>query len=231
MFQNCGHRNPCAFDDWLPAADPRIDFNTLAHVQTIPAPFGNRKCPIFPPGARRIMATSQHRQQAPPAFVLLLPDILHMLPHGKSHGNQFPNLFRKTVSIKPVASARRQASLPFSWVPSECACTINQALFLPLGVGYWLRRMLAGIFVAGCCCRASLAESVAYALLGSARPHYDCLPRHDPQSIAWRFATASRPGLRRSGNRKRIFEASGLCKNIRVTPRKSSYLHFAAFIG
>ncbi len=36
------------------------------------------------------------------------------LPYGKSHGNKFPNLFRNTVSIKPVASARRQASPSFS---------------------------------------------------------------------------------------------------------------------
>ncbi len=36
------------------------------------------------------------------------------LPYGKLHGNKFPNLFRKAVSIKPVASARRQASHSFS---------------------------------------------------------------------------------------------------------------------
>jgi S-methylmethionine-dependent homocysteine/selenocysteine methylase len=40
-------------------------------------------------------------------------------------------------------------------------------------VGCWLRWMRAGTFVAGCCCRTSLAESVAYALSGSARPHCD----------------------------------------------------------
>jgi len=32
------------------------------------------------------------------------------LPYAKSHGNKFLNPFRNTVSIKPVASARRQAS-------------------------------------------------------------------------------------------------------------------------
>ena len=31
---------------------------------------------------------------------------------------------------------------------------------------------------------AVVCESVASALSGSARPHCDCLPRHDPQSIA-----------------------------------------------
>jgi len=51
LFQNCGHRNPCAFDNRLAATDTRIDFNTLAHIQTIRAPFGNRKRPIFPSGA------------------------------------------------------------------------------------------------------------------------------------------------------------------------------------
>ncbi len=61
---------------------------------------------------------------------------------------------------------------------------LGEALDDQLVVGYWLRRKRAGTFVAGCCCRASLAGSVAYALSGAARPHCDCLPRHDPQSIA-----------------------------------------------
>ena len=96
------------------------------------------------------------------------------------------------ISSKPAADVvdqqlthvRGKASPLFSWVPSECAPAINHALFWLLGVGCWLRRKRAGTFVAGCRCRASLAESVAYALSGSARPHCDCLPRHDPQSIA-----------------------------------------------
>ena len=60
-------------------------------------------------------ANTKHTWLAAIAAPILrpLPDILRMLPYGKSHGNQFPNLFRKTVSIKPVASARRQASPPF----------------------------------------------------------------------------------------------------------------------
>ncbi len=88
-----------------------------------------------------------------------------------------------SVVDQPLTDVRGKASPLFSWVPSECAPTTNHALFWPLGVGCWLRRMRAGTFVAGCCCRASLAKSVAYALSGSARPHCDCLPRHDPQSI------------------------------------------------
>jgi hypothetical protein len=52
------------------------------------------------------------------------------------------------------------------------------------------RGVLLASAVAGAnlCCllrwRASRAMSVASALSGSARPHCDCLPRHDPQSIA-----------------------------------------------
>lgn len=89
-----------------------------------------------------------------------------------------------SVVGQPLTHVRGKASPLFSWVPSECAPTTNHALFWPLGVGCWLRRKRAGTFVAGCCCRASLAESVAYALSGSARPHCDCLPRDGPQSIA-----------------------------------------------
>jgi len=89
-----------------------------------------------------------------------------------------------SVVDQPLTDVRGKASPLFLWVPSECAHTTNHALFLPLGVGCWLRRMRAGIFVAGCWCCASLAESVAYALSGSARPHCGTLPRHDPQSIS-----------------------------------------------
>jgi hypothetical protein len=32
LFQDGGHRNSCAFDDWLAATHTRIDFNSLAHV-------------------------------------------------------------------------------------------------------------------------------------------------------------------------------------------------------
>ena len=78
-----------------------------------------------------------------------------------------------SVVGQPLTNVRGQASLLFAWVPSECAPTTNHALFWPLGVGCWLRWMRAGTFVAGCCCRTSLAESVAYALSGSARPHCD----------------------------------------------------------
>jgi len=52
-------------------------------------------------------------QQLPPRFWRHCPTFCVCLPYEKSHGNQFPNLFRKAVSIKPVASARRQASPPF----------------------------------------------------------------------------------------------------------------------
>jgi hypothetical protein len=78
-----------------------------------------------------------------------------------------------SVVDQPLTDVRGKASPLFSWVSSECARTINHALILPLGVGCWLRRKRAGTFVAACCCRSSLAESVAYALSGSARPHCD----------------------------------------------------------
>jgi hypothetical protein len=78
-----------------------------------------------------------------------------------------------SVVDQPLTDVRGQASPLFSWVPSECAPTTNHALFWPLGVGCWLRRKRPGTFVAGCCCRASLAKSVADALSGSARPHCD----------------------------------------------------------
>jgi hypothetical protein len=65
-------------------------------------------------------------------------------------------------------------------------------------VGCWLRWMRAGTFVAGCCCRTSLAESVAYALSGSARPHYDWSPGNGPRSIAHCCLQWARFGWNRS---------------------------------
>ena len=35
LFQHGGHRNPCAFDNWLAARHARIDFNALAHARSI----------------------------------------------------------------------------------------------------------------------------------------------------------------------------------------------------
>ena len=35
LFQDGGHGNSCAFDDWLAATHTRIDFNALAHVGKI----------------------------------------------------------------------------------------------------------------------------------------------------------------------------------------------------
>lgn len=47
LFQNCGHRNPCALNDRLAATNTRIDFNALVHARTIPAVLGDRKRSIF----------------------------------------------------------------------------------------------------------------------------------------------------------------------------------------
>ena len=48
LFQNGRHGNPCALDDRLAATHARIDFNALAHVQTMLALRRDRKRPIFP---------------------------------------------------------------------------------------------------------------------------------------------------------------------------------------
>lgn len=43
LFQNGGNRNPCALDDGLAAANTWIDFNAVAHAQTLTALPENRK--------------------------------------------------------------------------------------------------------------------------------------------------------------------------------------------
>ena len=63
-------------------------------------------------------ANTKHTWLAAIAAPILrqLPDSLRMPPLWKIAWKQVPNLFRNTVSITPVASARRQASPSFSSV-------------------------------------------------------------------------------------------------------------------
>jgi hypothetical protein len=49
LFQDDGHGNSCAFDDWLAATHSRIDFNTLAHAQSLAALDEDRKHPATDP--------------------------------------------------------------------------------------------------------------------------------------------------------------------------------------
>jgi len=64
LFQNGRQRNPCALDDRLAATHTRIDFNALAHVQTIPAPLETAS--VRGTGQRRRI-----RQRVPPQEMVL----------------------------------------------------------------------------------------------------------------------------------------------------------------